>query len=312
MNQIFGDKKGWRWQDMPDHSDKIVIITGTGGLAYDDALAFAAKGATVILAGRSVEKAEVSIRKIKARIPNGKIVFEPLDLANLDSVEDFADRITYAYDRVDILINNAGVMMPKERQMTKDGFELQFGTNHLGHFALTALLLPLLMKSEQARVISLSSIAHRSGQIDFDNLNAELRYKPMEAYAQSKLACLMFGLELDRRSREKGYGIVSIVVHPGVSSTNLFRHVVSDSRLAEGLTKVIGPLFFQPSYQGALPTLFAAMSPFALGGKYYGPDGKNEMKGYPTEAEIKPQGLDEEVAKRLWEVSEDLTGFTFE
>lgn len=312
MNQIFGDAKGWRWQDMPEQTDKIVVITGTGGLAYDDALALTAKGATVILAGRSVDKADISIRKIKARMPEAKIYFEPLDLADLDSVEHFAERMAMDYERIDVLINNAGVMMPKERQMTKDGFELQFGTNYLGHFALTALLLPMLMKSEQARVISLSSLAHRSGHIDFDNLNAEDHYKPMEAYAQSKLACLMFGLELERRSKEKGYGIVSIVVHPGISSTNLFRHIIGDSTMGDVLNEAIGPFFFQPSYQGALPTLFAAMSPFALGGKYYGPDGKGERKGYPKEAEIKPQGLNEAVAMRLWEVSENLTGFTFE
>jgi NAD(P)-dependent dehydrogenase (short-subunit alcohol dehydrogenase family) len=264
----------------------------------------------VILAGRDPRKGADAVRRIRSEAPESTLRFEQLDLADLGSVAAFTERMKQDQERLDLLINNAGVMVPPQRQTTADGFELQFGTNYLGHFALTAHLLPLLRQGQDTRVISLSSIAASNGAINFDDLNAEQSYRPMPVYAQSKLACLMFAFELQRRSNAAGWGMTSIAAHPGVSRTDLL-HNGPGRRSLQGLIRSSLPFLFQPAERGALPTLFAATSPQAQPGAYYGPDGFAETRGYPAAAKVPPQALDQSVAARLWELSETLTGVQF-
>ncbi|MCU5783032.1 short-chain dehydrogenase/reductase SDR [Alcanivorax balearicus MACL04] len=248
--------------------------------------------------------------QIRQSVPGASVLFQALDLASLDSIEAFADELRNSRDSLELLINNAGVMMPPKRQQTEDGFELQFGTNYLGHFALTVRLLPLLCKGNEPRVVSLSSVAARSGTISFEDLQAQRNYKPMPVYSQSKLACLMFALELQRRSDAAGWGIQSIAAHPGISRTELLPNGTG-AWSAPALARRFLWFLFQPSAQGALPTLFAATSPQAQGGVYYGPDKFGEIRGYPTVATVPPQALDISAAERLWNESERLTGVTF-
>jgi NAD(P)-dependent dehydrogenase (short-subunit alcohol dehydrogenase family) len=300
----------WTASDIPSQSGRSAVVTGTGGLGYQTALALARAGGEVIIAGRNPAKGTAASAAIQAEVPGANARFEPLDLASLASVADFAARLRGQRDSLDLLINNAGVMTPPTRQVTADGFELQFGTNHLGHVALTAGLLPLLRTGRDARVIALSSVAARSGAIDFDNLNAEKSYRPMVAYGQSKLACLMFALEFQRRSMAAGWGVSGIAAHPGVSRTDLL-HNGAGRRSATGIARSLLWFLFQPAAKGALPTLYAATAPGAKGGAYYGPDRLSETRGYPTEAAIPPRALDTAAAARLWDVSERLTGATF-
>ncbi|CUR47084.1 probable oxidoreductase/Short-chain dehydrogenase [Alloalcanivorax xenomutans] len=248
--------------------------------------------------------------QIRQSVPGANVLFRALDLASLDTIETFADELRSSCDSLELLINNAGVMMPPKRRQTEDGFELQFGTNYLGHFALTARLLPLLRKGDKPRVVSLSSIAARNGTISFEDLQAQRNYKPMPVYSQSKLACLMFALELQRRSDAAGWGIQSVVAHPGISRTELLPNGTG-AWSAPALARRFLWFLFQPSSQGALPTLFAATSAQAQGGVYYGPDKFGEIRGYPTVATVPPQALDISAAKRLWDESERLTGVTF-
>ncbi len=297
----------WTTKDIPSQAGRSAIVTGTGGLGYEDALALARAGSDVIIAGRSADKGKEAVAKVQAEAPGSSIHFEQVDLGNLKSIEAFGERLQGQRDSLDLLINNAGVMTPPDRRTTSDGFELQFGTNYLGHYALTAQLMPLLRKGKNARVISLGSVAARNGQIDFDNLNAEKSYQPMPIYSQSKLACVMFGLELQRRSEANGWGITSIAAHPGVSRTDLL-HNAPGTRSLSGMARTYLWFLFQPSAQGALPTLYAATSPEAKGGHYYGPNKLGETRGYPAEAKIPPQGLNEDVAARLWEVSAKMAG----
>lgn len=300
----------WTASDIPSQAGRTAVVTGTGGLGFEDALALARAGADVVLAGRNPLKGANAVGRIVHQVPAAKVRFEPLDLADLESVADFAARLQGCQDRLDLLINNAGVMVPPRRLVTKDGFELQLGTNYLGHFALTAHLLPLLRKGDGARVISLSSIAAPQGQIDFADLNATRSYKAMPVYAQSKLACLMFAFELQRRSDAAGWGFSSIAAHPGVARTALL-HNGPGRRSLHGRVRSLLPFLFQPVDRGALPTLFAATSPDAAPGGYYGPNGLAEIRGYPSPAKIPPQALDEAVAARLWDFSEQLTGVRF-
>lgn len=300
----------WKASDIPSQGGRTAVVTGTGGLGFEDALALARAGAHVILAGRNPSKGAAAVERIRQIVPGATARFAALDLGSLDSIEAFGERLHASIDSLDLLINNAGVMTPPVRRVTADGFELQFGTNHLGHFALTAQLLPLLCKGNQPRVISLSSVAARAGAIDFDNLQSEHSYKPMVAYGQSKLACLMFALELQRRSDAAGWGIQSIAAHPGISRTDLLPNGAG-ARSAPGMARRYLWFLFQPAAQGALPTLYAATSPHARGGAYYGPDKFSETRGHPAAAKIPAQALDIGSAKRLWVESERLTGAHF-
>ncbi|WP_454830880.1 SDR family oxidoreductase [Pseudoxanthomonas wuyuanensis] len=300
----------WTASDIPSQRGRTAVVTGTGGLGFEDALALARADAHVILAGRSPSKGAAAVERIRQSVPGATVRFAALDLASLDSIEAFGERLHSSIGSLDLLINNAGVMTPPERQVTANGFELQFGTNHLGHFALTAQLLPLLRRGNQPRVVTLSSVAARAGAIDFDNLQSERSYKPMVAYGQSKLACLMFALELQRRSDAAGWGIQSIAAHPGISRTDLLPNGAG-AWSAPGIARRYLWFLFQPAAQGALPTLFAATSLQVQGGAYYGPDKLGETRGYPTGAKVPPQALDVGMAERLWSESERLTGALF-
>lgn len=301
----------WTVSDIPSQKGRSVIVTGTGGLGYQDALALARAGADVIVAGRNADKGAEAVSSIEKGVPRANIRFEMVDLASLSSIADFAGRLALKHKKLDLLINNAAVMMPPNRQETPDGFELQFATNYLGHFALTAHLMPLLRRGDNPRVVSLSSIAARSGMIALDDLQARRSYKPMPVYSQSKLACLMFALELQRRSDAAGWGITSIAAHPGISRTSLL-HNAPGRFSAMGLTRSLLWFLFQPSAQGALSTLFAATSPDARPGGYYGPDKMGETRGTPGPAKIPSQAEDKDVTARLWDESIRLTGASFE
>lgn len=300
----------WTSADIPPQHDRCAVVTGTGGLGFETAVALATAGAEVIVAGRNPAKGAQAVGKIRAATPAANVRFETLDLASLASVADFSARLRDQQSSLDILVNNAGVMRPPTRQLTADGFEIQLGTNYLGHFALTGLLMPLLMKGREARVVTLSSVAARQGQINLDDINAEKQYDPMPAYGQSKLACLMFAYELERRSVAHDWGVASMAAHPGVSRTELL-HNAPGRHSAIGITRSLLWFLFQPAAQGALPTLFAATASQAKGGGYYGPDGPGEIRGYPAPSKIPPQALDQAVATRLWEISEELTGSPF-
>ncbi|WP_404864170.1 SDR family oxidoreductase [Georhizobium sp. MAB10] len=303
-------KTNWTAADMPSQAGRSFVITGTGGLGYECGLALARAGGDVILAGRNATKGQQALNSIRAAVAGATISFELLDLASLASITAFGQRMRRTRSNLDVLINNAGVMVPPRRQMTEDGFELQIGTNYLGHFALTAHLMPLLARGDKARVVNLSSIAARQGTIDFSNLNAERSYTPMPIYTQSKLACLMFAYELQRRSNAENWGITSIAAHPGVSRTDLLHNAsgrFSFNRFARSFLWFL----FQPAAQGALPTLYAAAAPDAQPGGYYGPHRLSETRGYPAVAKPIPQASDEQVARRLWDVSEDMTNVRF-
>ena len=294
----------WTTADIPPQTGRVAIVTGAGGLGYETALELARTGATVVLAGRNAAKGQESADKIKAQVKVAKITFETLDLANLASVADFAGRMAAAHPALDLLINNAGVMAPPKRQTTADGFELQFGTNHLGHFALTARLLPRLRAAAAPRVINVASSAANAGMINFFDLQSERRYSPWRAYAQSKLANLLFTLELQRRSVGGAWGLLACAAHPGYARTELIPNGPGVNMLSD----LLAPIASQSAAAGALPTLMAATAPGAKGGAYYGPTGVFGLKGAPGRAMIPLQGRDGAAAKRLWEISEKLTG----
>lgn len=300
----------WTAADMPAQTGRAFVVTGTGGLGYEDALALAKAGAEVIIAGRNTASGAEAVAQIKAAAPCANVRFVKLDLSDLASVRRFCDRLASERDSLDGLINNAGVMNPPTRMETVDGFELQFGTNYLGHFLLTAGLLPLLKRGKDPRVVTLSSVAVRQGDIQFDDLNFGETYVPMKAYAQSKFACLMFALELQKRSDAANWGVASLAAHPGVSRTNLLLNTPGGAGTA-GVARKLLAFLFQPVWQGALPTLFAATAPDAKAGGYYGPDGIGEIRGYPAEARIPAPARDPEILRRLWAESERLTGARF-
>lgn len=301
----------WTKADIPQRNSGLAIITGsTEGIGYEDALALSFSGWSVILMGRNPRKGAESMSRIQQANPKAKVKFEQIDLADLSSIKAFASRMNSKGQAVDLLINNAGVMTPPKRLETADGFELQFGTNHIGHFALTAQILPLLRKSPDARVVTVSSIASREGTINFDDLQSKSSYAPGKAYSQAKLANLLFALELQRQSEKRGWGITSIAAHPGVSRTNLL--ITGAGRWsAAGMARTFLPFLFQPSAQGALPTLYAATSPEAQGGLYYGPDKMMETRGFPTIAKIPAQAQDVALSSKLWEVSQALAKVEF-
>jgi NAD(P)-dependent dehydrogenase (short-subunit alcohol dehydrogenase family) len=301
----------WTAADIPPQKGKTALVTGSAGLGFETARELARAGAQVIVASRNPDTGAEAVGRIKAEIPTAVIRFEAVDLGSLASVSALAARLRDQTDVLDLLVNNAGVMTPPRRMETADGFELQFGTNHLAHFALTGLLLPLLVNAGQARVVTLSSIAARGGRIDFAHLQ-QTNYRPMPAYAQSKLACLMFGLELQRRSLANGWGLTSIPVHPGISRTGLLYNTPGGASGVRRAMRAMLWFLFQPVPQGALPSLFAATAPQAEGGVYYGPDGRAELSGFPAKARIPAPATDEAACRRLWEVSEGLTGVHFE
>jgi NAD(P)-dependent dehydrogenase (short-subunit alcohol dehydrogenase family) len=261
----------------------------------------------VIVAARNADKSHQAVARIRAEVPSANVRFESLDLASLASVSAFSSKLIATGRPLDLLINNAGVMALAKRQVTNDGFEMQLGTNYLGHFALTAQLLPLLRHASAPRVVNLSSIAHRGGRIDFEDLQGERRYKPWKAYQQSKLAMLMFALELQRRSDANGWGLISNAAHPGFARTELMANGPGNNIVAT----LLMPLVSHCAAAGALPTLYAATSPKAGPSGYYGPNGIFELKGAVAPSKIMPQALDRVVASKLWDVSRQLTGVTF-
>ncbi|WP_309627586.1 SDR family oxidoreductase [Brevundimonas sp.] len=306
----------WTTRNIPDQSGRLAIVTGsTGGTGYETALELARKGADVLIAARNPVKGDKAVARIRGAVPTANVRFEQLDLASQASVADFADRMLWDGRPIDILVNNAGVMALPTREETVDGFEMQLATNYLGHFALTARLLRLL-KAGQARVVSLSSIAHRRGRIAFDDLNAERGYDAWAVYSQSKLAMLMFGLELDRRSQANGWGLTSIAAHPGVARTGLIAAgPLGRKPVARLVMNVffppIAPLFSNSAAGGALPILMAATDPAVQGGAYVGVTRMREIKGPPGPARPEPQALDQAAAARLWEATEALLGVRF-
>ncbi|MDR3474903.1 MAG: oxidoreductase [Devosia sp.] len=301
----------WTTADIPDQTGKLVVITGaTGGLGYETALALAGKGAEVMLTGRSNAKGLDALTRIRAIHPEARIDFELLDLSRLASVREFADRFAKTHDRIDILVNNAGVMALPKRQVTADGFEMQFETNYLGHFALTALLLPHLLAAPAPRTVQLSSTAAQMGKLHFDDLQFAQRYSPFLCYAQSKLAMLMFALELQRRADRNGWHLLSTAAHPGYARTDLIPNGMGGG-LASTMATLFGRVMSQSPAQGALPQLYAATSPEAKPGGYYGPDGLFEMTGMPKNAGIPHRAVDEAAAARLWSMSEEMAGIRF-
>ncbi len=293
----------WTVQNIPDQSGKTVIVTGANsGIGYEATLALAHKGASVIMACRDLRKAESAATLIRGENPSGGVTVSQLDLADLGSVKRFASAILVEYEQLDILINNAGVMAIPYRQ-TADGFEMQFGTNHLGHFALTGLLIDLMIATPKSRVVTVSSYVHYLGKINFDDLNSEKAYQKWLAYGQSKLANVLFAYELHRRTSKNGNNPISIAVHPGYAATNLQRTTRFFS---------FTNLFMAQSQEmGALPTLFAATNPEVRGGEYIGPDGFLGQRGYPHKAQSSGRSDDQSTAQRLWEISEELTKVRF-
>ncbi|MBI1278396.1 MAG: SDR family NAD(P)-dependent oxidoreductase [Anaerolineaceae bacterium] len=304
----------WTTESMPDLTGKTAIVTGANsGLGYETALALAAKGARVIVASRDASKGQVAVKQIEATRPKGSVIFMPLDLADLTAIRQFATQFAGQFKSLDLLINNAGVMHLPYRT-TADGFEMQFGTNHLGHFALTGLLLPVLLRTSKARVVTVSSGLHRSGHINFDDLNAKSNYSEFRAYSQSKLANLLFTYELQRQFEAHQSDVIAVAAHPGYSATNLQFGAARmyGSVLRERVMQVANSLFAQSAAMGALPTLFAAVSPTVHGGDYIGPKGFQEMRGYPAVVKSNAESYDVNVARRLWLVSEQLTGVQYE
>src|ERR1700754_1473451 len=303
-----------------DLSGKLAVVTGSNsGLGLGLTTRLSAAGADVIMAIRNRAKGEAAVEQIRATVPDAKLTIKSLDLSSLASVKALGEELNAEGRPIDILINNAGIMQPPSRETTADGFELQFGSNHLGHFALTGHLLPLLRAASNPRVTSLSSLAARTGGINFDDLQWEKRYNPTRAYSQSKSANLMFALELDRRSKQAGWGILSNSAHPGLTKTNLQLSGPSQGKDAPTIlerfyrvSRVVTPFAWQEIDDGILPELYAAVSPDAEGGAYYGPRGLLELAGGGvTPAKIPDRARNETDGRRLWEMSEQLTGVTY-
>ncbi len=304
----------WTTESMPDLAGKIAVVTGgNSGLGYETALALAQKGAQVIVASRDANKGQEAVSKIQSAKPKGKVSFMQLDLANLASIRTFAEKFSQQFQSLDLLINNAGVMHLPYRT-TADGFEMQFGTNHLGHFALTGLLLPVILRTPKARVVTISSGLHHSGHINFDDLNGKTSYNEYKAYSQSKLANLLFTYELQRKFEAHGSDAIAVAAHPGFSATNLQFGAarMTGSILRERMMQVANGLLAQSAAMGALPTLMAATSPTLHGGEYTGPNGVMEMRGYPMVAKSNAESYDVNVAQHLWTVSEQMTGVQYE
>ena len=297
----------WTAADVPDQSGRVAIVTGANsGLGYDTAAVLADKGAHVVLAVRNLDKGRQAVDQIKSGSPNADVTLQELDLSSLNSVRKAAAELRAAHPRIDLLINNAGVMYVPRRETTEDGFEMQFGTNHLGHFALTGLLLENMLQVGGSRVVTVSSVGHRIlARIHFEDPHLERKYNRVEAYGQSKLANLMFTYELARRLKAKEAPTIAVAAHPGLSDTELMRH------LPDFIPGFVWKIVAQPADKGALPTLRAATDPGVQGGQYYGPDGIGESRGHPKLVASSAQSHNEDIQRRLWSMSEELTGVTF-
>ncbi len=303
--------KHWTTKDIPDLKGKTVIVTGgNSGLGFEAVKAFVSKGAIVIMTCRSTIKGEIARENIKNSIPKAEIILMELDLANLSSIQNFSDKFKQSHTKLDILVNNAGIMMVPYA-LTVDGFEKQIGTNHLGHFALTGLLLDILKKTPGSRVVNVSSLAHKSGVMDFDNFmyNNGNGYKPMKAYGRSKLCNLLFTYELQHFFETNQIDCKAIAAHPGVSDTNLFSHSIPKWVMV--LLRPFTLFFIQPASMGALPELRAATDPMAKGGEFYGPNSHSEMKGFPTVVQSNQASHRIDDGKKLWQLSEKLTSVQF-
>lgn len=307
-------KRAWSEGDVGDQSGRVVVITGANtGIGYETAAVLAHRGAHVVLAVRNLEKGNTALSRIVAaggqRARKVDVTLQQLDLTSLDAVRSAADALRAAYPRIDVLINNAGVMWTP-KLLTRDGFELQFGTNHLGHFALTGLLLDHLLGVRDSRVVTVSSLGHRlRAAIHFDDLQWERRYDRVAAYGQSKLANLLFTYELQRRlAAAPDAKTIAVAAHPGGSNTELARNLPG---VLQPVKAVLAPVLFQSPAMGALPTLRAATDPDVQGGQYYGPDGFLEQRGRPKLVKSSAQSHDPELQRRLWAVSEELTGVSY-
>ena len=303
----------WTAADIPDQNGRTVLVTGANsGLGLRSAQALARAGARVLLACRDPQKAAAALEAVEACATTAVPEVVSLDLADLSSVSAAADAVARRVDRLDVLMNNAGVMaIPLKR--TADDFEMQFGTNHLGHFALTAWLLPLLLAADHPRVVTTSSQAHRIGRMRWDDLQWRERYSKWPAYGQSKLANLLFMFELDRRATQEGAGLTSVAAHPGYAATHLQAAgpEMAGSRLMGRTMDLGNRVFAQSDEQGALPQLYAATMPEVKGGDYYGPSGPFEMRGSPKKVNASRAARDRDAARRLWEISEEATGVTY-
>jgi NAD(P)-dependent dehydrogenase (short-subunit alcohol dehydrogenase family) len=297
----------WDFNNIPDQTGRVIIVTGgNSGLGYESALALARKGAQVIVASRDQTKAATALDQIREKVPGAKVGFRKLDLASLASVRAFAEEFKSAYSRLDVLLNNAGIASVA-RNETEDGFELHFGVNHLGHFALTGLLLDQLLNTANSRVVTTTSVMQTVGFINFDDLQLKRSYTRILAYGQSKLANMLFALELDRRLKAAGATTISVAAHPGYSNTNMTGNAGTFGTLLEDmLLKFANEMIAQSAAMGALPQLYAATSPGVKGGELYGP--RFYTHGHPAINLGTVQAYDEEAARRLWQVSEELTG----
>jgi NAD(P)-dependent dehydrogenase (short-subunit alcohol dehydrogenase family) len=303
----------WTTKDIPDLAGRIAVVTGANsGLGLEAATALARAGARVVLACRNGGKGAGALDRIRRDVPAGEVELHLLDLADLASVRRFAADFATEHEGLDILLNNAGVMAIP-RVETEDGFEMQFGTNHLGHFALTGLLIDSLLARPSARVVTTSSHVARMGRIDFGDLHGSRRYRKWAAYSQSKLSNQLFTLELDRRARHHGLDLVSVAAHPGYAATGLqtVGARMRGSRYAEWIYELGNSILAQPAAEGALPILYAATAPVVRGGQYFGPDGRTGMRGYPKQVPFVRAATDPVTASQLWEESVRLTGVRF-
>ena len=305
----------WNYDDIPDQSGRVALVTGANsGLGYHTVRGLAAAGACVLMACRSLDKAERAAAEIRQQLPGAQLTLVELDLADLESVTRCAATVNEECERLDILVNNAGLSAFSRRE-TAQGFELQFGVNHLGHFALTSRLLPLLLDSDAGRVVNVSSIAHRNARLDFNDLQGRGGFS---AYSQSKLANLLFTFELQRRLSRNSAPAISVAAHPGLSSTSLvsMEKLRDDAnillaRTANLVVRLLLPVFGQNAAKGALPQLYAATAPGVNGGDYYGPAGRQEYRGFPRKVTARNHAYDEVAAARLWQISAELTGEQF-
>ena len=303
----------WTEANIPELAGKTIVVTGANsGLGLETTRLLAGRGAHVVMACRTAAKAEAALQEVERGVPNASLEFMPLDLADLASVRAFAETFTSAHAKLDVLINNAGVMAIPRRE-TADGFEMQFGTNHLGHFALTGALMPTLLQTPGARVVTVSSLMHRVGSMRFDDLHGRRSYDKWRAYNQSKLANLLFCYELDRRLRVVDADVRSVAAHPGYSATNLqaVGPQASGSKLAERFYALSNKIVAQPAHMGAMPSVFAAVGDPVSGGGFYGPEGLGQVRGYPVRVESSRASHDEVAAQRLWMMSIEATGQTY-